>query len=178
VGTTPVLVLPGFGDSGPAHWQTLWEASGGHFRRVCQRDWLAPDRAQWLAALDREIAACAAPPVLMAHSLGCALVAHHVTTGGRPVKAALLVAPADVDMLATVLEAVQSFAPMPLAPLPFPSIVVASSDDPYVTTARAETFARAWGSRLVTLPGAGHINTDSGHGAWPEGRRLLDELAG
>jgi predicted alpha/beta hydrolase family esterase len=60
--------------------------------------------------------------------------------------------------------------------MPFPSIVVASTDDPYVSAERASAFARAWGSRLVTLQGAGHINTDSGYGEWREGRRLLDEL--
>jgi len=174
--TTPVLVLPGYGDSGPEHWQSRWQAAGANFRRVLQRDWLMPERAEWLATLEREVAACPAPPVLVAHSLGCALVAHRVMAGGGGIKAALLVAPADVDMLATVLEAVQSFAPMPLVPLPFPSVVVASTDDPYVAPARAEQFARAWGSRIVTLTGAGHVNTDSGFGAWDEGRRLLEEL--
>jgi len=79
-------------------------------------------------------------------------------------------------MLSTVQEAVQSFAPMPLVRLPFPSVVVASSDDPYVTPGRAAAFARAWGSRLVTLTRAGHVNTDSGFGPWDEGRRLLEEL--
>ena len=114
--------------------------------------------------------------MLVAHSLGCALVAHRVKAGGSGIKAALLVAPADVDMLSTVQEAVQSFAPMPLVRLPFPSVLVASSDDPYVTPGRAAAFARAWGSRLVTLTGAGHVNTDSGFGRWDEGRRLLEEL--
>jgi len=86
------------------------------------------------------------------------------------------VAPADVEMIASVLDAVQSFTPVPLVRLPFPSVVVASTDDPHVTPPRAEAFARAWGSRLVALKGAGHINTDSGFGAWDEGRRLLEEL--
>ena len=174
--TTPVLVLPGYGDSGPGHWQSRWEAADGNLRRVLQRDWLMPDRAEWLATLEREIAACAAPPVLVAHSLGCALVAHRVKAGGGGIKAALLVAPADVEVLALTVEVVQSFAPMPLIPLPFPSVVVASSDDPYVTPGRAAAFARAWGSRLVTLTRAGHVNTDSGFGPWDEGRRLLEEL--
>jgi hypothetical protein len=173
---TPVLVLPGYADSGPGHWQSLWEAAEPAFRRVVQRDWLMPELAEWLATLERAIAACATPPVLVAHSLGCALVAHHARAGGGGVRAALLVAPADVDEIATMLDAVRSFAPVPLVHLPFPSLVVASADDPYVTPKRAEAFARAWGSRLVTLAGAGHINTDSGFGAWPEGRRLLDEL--
>jgi hypothetical protein len=172
----PVLVLPGYADSGPEHWQSRWEAADPSCRRVVQRDWFSPGLAEWREVLDRAIAACDQPPVLAAHSLGCALVAHHVAAGGRPVKAALLVAPADVEMVAMVLEAVQSFVPLPLVPMPFPSIVVASTDDPYVSAERASAFARAWGSRLVTLQGAGHINTDSGYGEWREGRRLLDEL--
>ena len=81
-------------------------------------------------------------------------------------------------MVALALDAVASFAPVPLERLPFPSIVVASSDDPYVSLERAEAFARGWGSRLVTIGAAGHINTDAGYGEWPEGRRLLDELRG
>ena len=172
----PVLVLPGYADSGPEHWQSRWQAADPSCRRVMQRDWLNPSLGEWREALDRAIGACDRPPVLVAHSLGCALVAHHVAAGGRPVKGALLVAPADVDMVAMVLEAVQSFAPVPLVPLPFPSIVVASTDDPYVSAERAAAFARAWGSRLVTLDGAGHINTDSGYGEWSQGRELLEEL--
>lgn len=171
-----VLILPGYGDSGPHHWQSLWEASSPGFRRVVQRDWLEPRLDDWLAELERAVAACPAPPVLAAHSLACALVAHWVSRGGRGVHAALLVAPPDVVALTGVLDAVQSFAPVPLTRLPFPSIVVASDDDLYVTSERAQAFARAWGSRFVPLSGAGHINADSGFGEWPAGRALLDEL--
>jgi len=174
----PVLVLPGYGDSGPQHWQSLWEAADATCRRVVQRDWYAPTLAEWCEALDRAVAACEHPPILVAHSLGCTLVAHWTRQARRPVAGALLVAPADVDMLALVLDTVASFAPVPLDRLPFPSIVVASSDDPYVSPERAGTFARAWGSRFVLIEGAGHLNTDSGHGDWPEGHRLLEELRG
>jgi hypothetical protein len=141
-----------------------------------QDDWLAPKLPDWLATLDRHVLECAAPPVLVAHSLGCALVAHWAMDARRPVRGALLVAPVDVDAIARDLDEVKSFSPLPLAALPFPSIVVASADDPFVTPERAAAFARAWGSRLVTLEGAGHINADSGFGPWPEGRRLLTEL--
>jgi predicted alpha/beta hydrolase family esterase len=92
------------------------------------------------------------------------------------VKGALLVAPADVDSLTHTPDEVRNFGPIPLVPLPFPSIVVASSDDPFVTPARAAAFAQAWGSRLVTLRGAAHINADAGFGPWPEGRKLLADL--
>jgi hypothetical protein len=171
-----VLVLPGYGDSGPGHWQTLWQASDPSFRRVVQRDWYEPRLDDWLAELDRVAAACATRPVLVAHSLGCALVAHWVRRGAARATAALLVAPSDVDALATVLDSVQSFAPVPLVRLPFPSLVVTSDDDLYLTPARAHAFADAWGSRLLTLTGAGHINADSGFGPWPEGRALLAGL--
>jgi len=174
--TTPVLMLPGYGDSGPQHWQSRWEAEDAECRRVVQRDWLAPTLAEWHECLDAAVAACERPPILVAHSLGCVLVAHWARKGRRPVASALLVAPADADMIALVLDVVASFAPVPLETLPFPSIVVSSTNDPYLSVERAQAFARAWGSRLVVIEGAGHINTDSGHGDWPQGRQLLDEL--
>lgn len=173
---TSVLVLPGYGDSGPEHWQSRWEAADPRLRRVVQRDWLEPKLDDWLTALDREVSACPTAPVLVAHSLGCILVAHWVTRTRRTAAGGLLVAPADADALAEEGVAVGSFRPVPMVRLPFPSIVVASDDDLYATRARAEAFARAWGSRFVGLTGAGHINSDSGYGDWPEGRALLDEL--
>jgi hypothetical protein len=173
----PVLILPGYADSGPEHWQSHWERVDPACRRVVQDDWLQPRLADWLATLERAVAACAGPPVLAAHSLGCALVAHWAARGGARVRGALLVAPADVDAPEMPRE-IRSFRPLPLVALPFPSIVVASTDDAFVSLERATAFARAWGSRLVTLAGAGHLNADSGHGPWPEGRRLLAELTG
>ena len=179
----PVLILPGYADSGPDHWQSHWERADPACRRVVQDDWLQPRLDDWLARLDRDVRAWATPPVLAAHSLACALVAHWATRAassgrGVPVKAALLVAPADVDSPAHTPDEVRSFSPIPLVRLPFPSILVASTIDPFVSLTRAKELAAAWGSRLVTLPGAGHVNADAGFGPWPEGRRLLDELLG
>ena len=81
--TTPILILPGFGDSGPEHWQSLWEASDPAFCRVVQRDWEHPELAEWLETLHRHIARCEAPPVLAAHSLACSLAAHWVNRYGE-----------------------------------------------------------------------------------------------
>ena len=186
---SPVLILPGYGDSGPEHWQSHWERADPACRRVVQDDWLMPRLDDWLAILDRHIRECASPPVLAAHSLACALVAQWArrmlrASGGlrgpfeapHVVKGALLVAPADVDSPEHTPDEVRGFGPMPLARLPFPSIVVASRDDPFVTPERAAGFARAWGSRLVTLEHAAHINADAGYGPWPEGTKLLAEL--
>ena len=173
---TPVLILPGYGGSGPEHWQSRWAASDASFRRVVQRDWEKPDLADWLETLQRHIAACEPAPVVVAHSLGCSLVAHWVGRYGHGVKAALLVAPSDVDSPAHTPEQVRGFSPIPLVRLPFPSIVVASTDDPRVQLERAELFAKAWGSRLVVVPQAGHMNERSGLGEWSEGKALLREL--
>ncbi|GAA2393940.1 alpha/beta hydrolase [Catellatospora methionotrophica] len=170
-----MLILPGFEDSGPAHWQTRWEQEFGH-QRVQQADWFRPLVGDWVDTLAAAVAAAPAPVVLVAHSLGCVTVAHWVARGGDTtrVRGALLVAPADVDT-AEVPELV-NFRPVPLVPLPFPSILVAGDDDPWATLSRSETFAQAWSSRLVVVPGGGHLNADSGLASWPLGRSLLAEL--
>ena len=175
--SAPVLILPGYADSGPEHWQSHWERNDPACRRVVQDDWLEPKRDDWVATLDRYVTDCAAPPVLVAHSLACALVTHWAAGPRPPVKGALLVAPADVDSPLRTPDEVRSFSPIPLARLPFPSVVVVSTDDPFVSVERASEFAAAWGSRLVILGAAGHVNADAGYGPWPEGRRLLAELA-
>lgn len=172
-----VLMLPGLGDSGPAHWQSIWQANDGGFHRVEQRDWAKPDLAEWVAALDRAVVDAACPLVLVAHSLACALVAHWARGADTSaVKAAMLVSPSDVDSELHTPPEVRGFAPMPLSPLPFRTLVIASASDPYVAPIRVEQFARAWGARLVNVGDQGHINVTSGHGEWSEGRRHLSEL--
>ena len=172
---TTALMVPGLWSSGPEHWQTHWEAADPSFRRVEQEEWDSADRREWVRSLDDAVRRAGRGVVLAAHSLGCATVVHWAGMPGRMVRGALLVAPADVDGAGFPLEA-RGFAPMPLRPLPFPSILVASTDDPYVTMERAQIFAEAWGSRLVEAGAVGHLNSASGLGAWPEGRKLLDEL--
>jgi uncharacterized protein len=172
-----VLLLPGLYDSGPEHWQSHWEREHPDFRRVVQRDWETPDREEWVETLDRAIAAEPTPAVLVAHSLACSLVAHWAAAHSGPIQGALLVAPADVEAPGFP-DGVTGFAPMPEGQLPFPAIVVASTDDEYVTVARAERFARLWEARLVVAGALGHINSASGLGSWPEGMALLEELRG
>ena len=171
-----ILILPGYGDSGPGHWQTLWERRHG-YARVVQDDWERPALDAWKQRLDEAMARASGAVVLVAHSLGCALVAHCATEAcAARIAAALLVAPPDVDEVCHLLPEIESFAPMPLRRLPFPAVVVGSTNDPYAEPARVRAFAAAWGARLVELDGAGHVNVESGHGEWPEGHRLLAEL--
>lgn len=172
----PVVILPGLFDSGPRHWQSLWHAAHPEFQRVVQADWETPRCADWVAVLDDAVARSPAPPVLVGHSTACALVGHWAATGpARLAHGALLVAPSDTEA-ASYPKGPTGFAPMPLGRLPFPSVVVTSDDDVYVTLARARRFAEAWGSRLVVVPGAGHVNADAGFGEWPEGAALLQAL--
>jgi prephenate dehydrogenase len=173
-----VLVLPGWQNSGPQHWQTLWEQQNPIILRVQQRDWDTPHREWWLQRITEEVRQAPAPIVFAAHSLGCIAVAHWADQSSpelSKIKGALLVAPADVDRKDTPAQ-LNDFRPVPRRLLPFPSMVVASNDDPYLAIERAREMARAWGSRFVDIGPAGHINGDSGLGDWPEGKRLLRHL--
>jgi predicted alpha/beta hydrolase family esterase len=171
-----VLVVPGLHGSGPGHWQTLLESRIPGCRRVVQADWDAPSLDAWVEALHRAVSRCSAPSVLVAHSLGCAAVVHLARRFALPIRAALLVAPADVEAPVALPASVRSFCPLPTERLPFASLLVASTDDPYLKLGRARDLARVWGSGLVVLEGAGHINVDSGHGPWPQAELLLERL--
>ncbi len=138
---------------------------------------MQPLRGDWIARLEDVVLSTSAPAVLVAHSLGCMLVAawaSHSRNTHR-VKAALLVAPADVEQEA-LRQVLASWSPVPRQILPFKSTLVASRDDPYCSFERARGFAAAWGSRLVDAGMAGHINADSGLGDWPWGQDVLNEL--
>ena len=176
----PVLIVPGYADSGPLHWQSLWQGSDPAFLRLPIEDWLHPRREVWVDTLDRMLASFEAPPVVAAHSLGCLAVAHWAAWAGDAaatvMHGALLVAvPDPVAGPAFPADAV-GFAPVPMQRLPFPTIVVAATDDPYGSQEHAQRCADAWGARFEALGHAGHINADSRIGDWPFGRALLEAL--
>ena len=176
-----ILTVPGLGNSGPAHWQTLWERDHADTVRADLGMWDRPHRNSWVTKLDQAIRTARAPVILVAHSLGCQAVAWWAALSGQPygwpVAGALLVAPADVDRHDAPAE-LAGFAPSPKTLLPFPSLLVASSDDVWITHARARSLAAQWGSRFVDAGPLGHINAASGIGDWAEGRDLLDRLIG
>jgi predicted alpha/beta hydrolase family esterase len=173
----PVILIPGLGDSGPEHWQSLWQKRLPGCDRVVQADWDKPDREDWIRRLDAAIQRAKSPPILVAHSLACSLVACWAAQHSRPVHAALLVGPPDIDHDVDN-PPIHVFRPLPMRPLPFRTIVVASRNDPYVAFPRAAAMAQAWGAELVDAGNAGHINTSAGYGAWPDGERLLTKLGG
>lgn len=164
-----ILFVPGYTGSGPDHWQTRWQAKLSTGRRVEQADWSNPDRDDWIETLAAAVNEAERPVVLVAHSLGIATVVHAVPHFRKTVAGAFLVAPADLDDPEIRPKQLTRFAPHPMSLLPFPSILVASRNDAYCSYDKAEAMADAWGSLLIDAGEAGHINTDSGYGPWPEG---------
>jgi uncharacterized protein len=175
-----VLILPGLGNSGTDHWQSHWERKLPGARRVEQDEWDSPDRRSWVRRLDDVMHGLAERVVFVAHSSSCALVAHWTRQADPAaidrVVGAFLVAPSD-PLGPHYPTGPSNFAPVPHDRLPFKTIVVASDDDPYVSLDRAREYADAWGSELVILNNAGHINVAAGFGPWPEGLDLLTSLS-
>lgn len=173
------LIVPGWQGSADEHWQSHWQRSLPNSARVEQADWLNPKREDWVAELQRSIASDPRPTILIAHSLGCITVAHWAAQAPveslRRVRAALLVAPADVER-ANCPPALQNFAPIPQHSLPFPSQLVGSDNDTAASAARAIEMARDWGCEAVVLSGVGHINVKSGHQRWEQGFAYLYRL--
>jgi len=165
-----ILIVPGHANSGPEHWQTRWEQKLETARRVEQSDWRTPHFAEWQDNLVKAAMAATRPAIIVAHSLGAITVIHAARRLAETrVKGAFLVAPPGETYLVEHEEIDLKFADVPRDPLPFPSVLVASRNDPYCPYLEAEEWAYAWGSAFSDAGDSGHINTDSGHGPWPEG---------
>lgn len=170
-----ILIAPGLGNSGPDHWQRRWGARMATARVIEQDNWDSPVVADWIARIHQEIMLATRPVVLIGHSLSvAAIVLTARQLADTKVRGAFLVSPPDFDSDAIPATA-KPFKP-PTDPLPFPSMVVASTTDPLVSVDRARGFAADWGSDFQLAGDAGHINAASGHGPWPEGLLMFAEL--
>lgn len=169
--------IPGLAGSNAAHWQTIWEQlRPGDFNRVEQDNWDWPVMTEWTKRLDDRLLQASSPVILVAHSMGCLTAVHwsrHYVS--EKVVGALLVAPADAEQ-SERLSFVEGFAPIPIQKLPFPTVVVASTNDRYMTAGRAAYFAEKWGSEFIDVGEQGHINASSGLGDWSFGQRVLKDL--
>jgi predicted alpha/beta hydrolase family esterase len=163
------LIVPGLRGSGPDHWQTLFEQQIPGATRVQQSDWDTPDLLRWSITVANCVARLEAPAILIAHSFGALAAVAGGVSRFEQIQAAFLVAPADPVKFGNVHL-------LPTTPLPFPSMVVASTNDPCVYHEVARGWAKRWQSRFVSVGALGHINTESGHGPWPQGLGLLNEL--
>ncbi|MDM0046736.1 alpha/beta hydrolase [Variovorax dokdonensis] len=171
-----VLLLPGWQNSGPEHWQSRWEAKHGDIR-VQQHDWMRPLRGDWQIQLEEAVLASSRPVAFAAHSLGCILVAawaaHSRLT--HKVRGALLVAPGDTER-DDLRQMIPGWAPIIRQRLPFAACMVAADNDPFCSAERSRDMARDWGANYIDAGPLGHINAESGLGDWSEGRHLLEDL--
>lgn len=178
-----ILILPGLGNSGTGHWQRRWSERFATGRIVEQADWDRPRLTDWVARIQHEVMMSTRPVVLVAHSLAVSAVVHAARGfTDTKVRGALLVSAPDHDRVDALPAAARGFGKVPRDPLPFPSMLVASTNDPYCSIESAADMAAAWGSELHLAQNAGHINLESGHGPWPEGllifTRLMQRLRG
>ena len=133
------IIVPGWRDSGPGHWQSLWAERLDDAVRVRQDDWITPSRQAWVASIARTILLQTEPVVIVAHSLGCIATTHLPADAAARIQGALLVAPADPERRSILSD----FAPVPARKLPYRSVMVASSNDPYCPVRLAGAYARA-----------------------------------
>jgi predicted alpha/beta hydrolase family esterase len=171
------LNVTGLSNSGELHWQSIWEkANPTQLLRVQQDNWEEPQKDDWITRLNETIQQQEQHIVLIAHSLGCLTVAHWANSfPSQKIKAALLVAPPDANRT-DEFAIIESFSPVPTQALPFPSLVIASTNDEYASIERSEEMAQAWGSDFINLGAFGHINATTNLGLWEEGQALLKHL--
>jgi predicted alpha/beta hydrolase family esterase len=164
-----ILIVPDHGGAGPEHWQTRWQQRLSTARRVERADRDERAFAGWIRRIADAVNGAERPVVLIAHSLGVAAAVHAAPGFRKEVAGAFLVAPPDLEAAGPIQEMRHEVGPYPREPLPFPSLLVASRNDPWCDIAVAEDIAGAWGSLFIDAGEAGHIDGDAGYGPWPEG---------
>lgn len=169
------LIVPGFGGSHPDHWQSRWELANSNFSRVHQSSWDVALCSEWLTHLDAAVAQSGPNTVLIGHSLGCLLIAKWATQTQHRICGALLVAIPDPSNPLFPADAI-GFDTIETTRLPFPSLVIASSNDPYASLSFSKDTAKNWGSGWKNIGACGHINVESGFGDWPAGLALLTQV--
>lgn len=172
-----ILILPGLGGGADTHWYHRWNTKLKTARIVEQKQWNTPLKDDWVETIVEAANAAEKPVFIVAHSLGAVALAH---ASARLVEAnvvgAFIVAIPDLEASRHLIPETENFLPMPTAPLPFPSLQVASQNDLYCTYKRAEELSLDLGTFLVDAGEQGHINDESGHGPWPEGLMTLSKF--
>jgi predicted alpha/beta hydrolase family esterase len=169
---TRTLLIPGIDGSPDPHWQDWWQKNDAMALTVHQDDWSNPTPEAWEAEVAGAILQHPGA-ILVAHSLGCLVVARLLATWPHlKIAGALLVAPVDPARC----DRLSRFKNTPRSELPVPVTVVASRNDPLLPFDEAFDLADDWGAAFVDLGHAGHINVASGFGPWARGMELRDRL--
>jgi hypothetical protein len=163
------LTMPGLHGSDVDHWQSAWELRYPKFQRVEQSDWESPDIDGWAQKLIDKATGSNLPVIVVAHSFGCLATIRASILQPGLIAGALLVAPADPARFGVENT-------LPDSSLGFPTLIVGSTNDPFLSQLDAEQWANLWGSKIVTLTGAGHINVQSGYRNWFFGLDLLESV--
>lgn len=171
-----ILIIPGYTNSGPDHWQTRWEQKLSTARRIEQAEWSKPVLEDWVASLIKHVDEATKPVVLVAHSLGIPTALHAMPQIKDKIAGAFFVAPPDVTDETIRPKHLMTFGPYPQEKLPFPSVIIASRNDPFSSYEAAKALATALGSHLIDAGESGHINAESGHGPWPEGTLVFSQF--
>jgi len=174
------LIIPGYHGSEDTHWQTWIETQISGSKRV-QQNWEQPALSKWSSNISLALNALTSPAWLIAHSFGCLASIHATVENPEKVLGLMLVAPADPERFDQdgakqgygMLTSESIRAQIPINTLPVPSILIASDNDPWMQASKARLWGECWGSRIYILKDAGHINTSSGFGPWPDGLKLL-----
>lgn len=164
-----IILVQGLRDSDEHHWQSCWSRRFPLWKRISQRNWLEPDIDAWVSAIRRELATCQRPAILVGHSFGALASCRLVQTQKMNIAGIVMVAPAEPSLFK--LE--EAVLPEKLVP---PSLMFASQNDPLMSFKRAQFWAKCWGSRVIDIGEAGHINTESGFGEWEYGLEQLAEF--
>lgn len=171
------MIIPGLGDSGEKHWQNYWLQKFDNSTKVIQDNWDEPQLHHWLDRLSTTIQNTTEPTILVAHSLAVSLVMHWASQNSNPnIVGAMLVAPADVDSAAHTPDFLRHFSPIPTQAVPFPTLVIGTENDTYMSLERAKELAELWGSDFINIGQKGHINSDSNLEYWEEGQHYLQQL--
>jgi predicted alpha/beta hydrolase family esterase len=169
------VFVPGYGNSINGHWQEIWYKEFKDSYWVEQNDWGKPNCVDWVETLNSLIQSIVGPILLVTHSLGGSTVVEWSKKHTANILGVFMVAVPDVQSI-NVPDAISGYQTPPLEKLPFPSLVLASTDDPYSGLDRIKYFAKTWGSELISIGDLGHVNTDSNLGEWSEGKNLLNKF--
>jgi uncharacterized protein len=172
----PVVVIPGHGNSGPAHWQSIWQSRNPLWQRMRVDNWDNAECDEWVSAIERRVTELGPETLIVAHSLGCLALVHWASRTSQRIRGALFVGVPDPASPVYPASTSIGFTPLPMQRLTFHSTLVTSTDDPYGSALYARACAQAWGSLYVEAGPRGHLNSDSGLGDWLEGYKLLEKL--
>lgn len=168
-----ILMIAGPGNDDPGHWLVRWKAKLSTARLIAGDPLNQLERDDLAGATLAAIEAAQRPVILVAHSTGIVSAILAAPLARNRIAGAFLVSPPELEGDGPLARRLRRLGAYPREPLPFPSVVVASRNDPHGSFDHAGDLANAWGSLFIDAGESGHIDRRSGHGPWPEGSMVF-----